>query len=364
MGAVERLERRNQDYLLLETIKRVGVQNYSLLSRLTGLNPETIRYKVNKHLTKLGLNTTININYGELGLSVGYLLIKPNNSTGKSWLDELSYVIFSGKLIGTNRYFCLCAVPFRFKKKYMDVLEELRTRGLIDEFEMKDFHWVRYPPFRAELYDFDSRSWKIEWNRAGMFTKEIGPNFISVNRESTVDFIDLKILKAMLDDPTVPLAKAAKTMNANPRTVRYHHTEHVMRGKYILSSNIRWIRPIQEGNPGQLMQAVILFRRLDEQGIEKVRKFCNNLPFTWLEAGTEDRTYLALLDIPMSIFQESSQQIELNLHGVGDNYEMMMLDPAKTQPLGLPDEMFDKERGWRIFNFANPSPTRLEEGIK
>jgi hypothetical protein len=58
--------------MLLETIKRVGVQNYSLLARLTGLNAETIRYKVNRHLTKLGLATTININYGELGLSFGH----------------------------------------------------------------------------------------------------------------------------------------------------------------------------------------------------------------------------------------------------------------------------------------------------
>ena len=39
----ERLKRRNQDYLLIETIKRVGPSNYSLLARLTGLNPETVR---------------------------------------------------------------------------------------------------------------------------------------------------------------------------------------------------------------------------------------------------------------------------------------------------------------------------------
>src|SRR5271166_4977376 len=105
MGALERLERRNQDFLLLETIKRVGVQNYSLLSRLTGLNAETIRYKVSKHLTKLGLNATIRINYGELGLSVSYLLVTPSPGSGRSWLDNMNYVIFSGKLMGTNKYF-------------------------------------------------------------------------------------------------------------------------------------------------------------------------------------------------------------------------------------------------------------------
>ena len=117
LGSVDKLQRRNQDYKLLETIKRVGVQNYSLLARLTGLNAETIRYKVNRHLSKLGLATTIDVNYGQLGLAMGYLTVKPNGTTGKSWYDRMSYVVFSGKKMGSNSHFCLTAVPFRLKKK-------------------------------------------------------------------------------------------------------------------------------------------------------------------------------------------------------------------------------------------------------
>ena len=361
MGSLERLERRNHDYLLLETIKRVGVQNYSLLSRLTGLNPETIRYKVNKHLTRLGLNTTININYGELGLSLSYLVVRPTASAGKSWLDTLSYLIFTSKLVGANKYFCLSAVPFRFKKKYSDILEDLRAKGEIADFEFKDLYWVRYPPFRAELYDFDKRTWQVDWGKFGLFMKESGPAYVSVNRDSVVDYVDLQILKSMLQDPTVPLAKTAKAMNANPRTVRYHNSEHVLTGKFILSNNIRWVKPIQEGNPGKLMQVAILFRGLNDQDIEKARKFCNNLPFTWFEAGTEDRTYLSLADIPIEIFHETMQRIELYLGGIGDRYELMLLDPSNSKTLGIPDEMFDVERGWRLFNIPNPQVERAGE---
>lgn len=148
MGSVQNLQRRNQDFLLLETIKRVGVQNYSLLARLTGLNAETIRYKVNKHLTKLGLATTINVNYGELGLSMGYIVVKPNGASGKSWLDRMSYLVFVAKSIGSNRYLCLSAVPFRLKKKYMDALEQIKQEGLIEGYEYRELYWVRYPPFR------------------------------------------------------------------------------------------------------------------------------------------------------------------------------------------------------------------------
>jgi DNA-binding Lrp family transcriptional regulator len=298
MGALEKLERQNQDFLLLETMKRVGVQNYSLLARLTGLNAETIRYKVSKHLTKLGLNATIRVNYGELGLSVAYLLVTPKMGSGKSWLDSMSYVIFSGKLMGTNKYFCLCAIPFRFKKKFNSVLEGIKAQGIIEDYEIADIAWMRYPPFRVEMYDFEGRAWKVDWSRLGLPMKEVGPSFLSVNRDSVVDYIDLKILKAMLVDPTIPIAKAAKAIQANPRTVRYHHTEHVMKGRFILSNDIRWVRPLQDGGVEKLIQAVIIFRKLDQVAAEKVRRFCNNLPFTWLEAGTEDRTYLALLDIP------------------------------------------------------------------
>src|SRR5580704_16567737 len=78
MVVVERLLRRNQDYLLIDTIKRVGVSNYSLLARLTGLNPETIRYKVNRHLVKMGLGVFVNVNFADLGLAISLLTLKVN----------------------------------------------------------------------------------------------------------------------------------------------------------------------------------------------------------------------------------------------------------------------------------------------
>ena len=358
MGSVDKLQRRNQDYKLLETIKRVGVQNYSLLSRLTGMNAETIRYKVNRHLTKLGLATTINVNYGQLGLSMGYLMVRPNGSSGKSWADRLSYLVFSGKNMGANRHFSLTAVPFRLKKKFLDSVEQVKADGLIEEYEYKELYWMRYPPFRPEFYDFEEKSWKIDWNRFEMTMSEIGSSFVDVNRESDVDFIDLKILSAMMKDPTLPLAKTAKEISVNPRTVRYHHSMHVLKNQFILSNNIRWIKPFQEGNPGGVMQAVIISRKLNEAGMSKVRKFCNSLPFTWLEAGTEDRTYLAVVDIPMADFQTCVQQIEMHLQGAGDSYEVALLDTSKSRPLTIPDEMFEPKRGWRLYTAGEMRPPK------
>ncbi len=360
--SVDKLQRRNQDYKLLETIKRVGVQNYSLLARLTGLNAETIRYKVNRHLAKLGLSTTIDVNYGQLGLAMGYLTVKPNGASGKSWVDRISYVVFSGKKMGSNTNLCLTAVPYRLKKKYLDSLQRLKSEKLIDEYEFKELYWMRYPPFRPEFYDFDQRAWKVDWNRFEMTMSEIGPSFLDVNRDSEVDYIDLKILSSMMKDPTMPLAKTAKDIKVNPRTVRYHHAEHVMKNNFIIGNNIRWVKPFQDRNPGGVVQAVILSKNLDEVGMNKVRKFCNSLPFTWLEAGSEDRTYMAIVDIPMADFQTCVQQVEIHLQGAGDTYEVTMLDSAKTKPLAIPEEMFEPKRGWRLYTAGETGPQSIAPG--
>ena len=60
---------RNTEYLLIETIRQVGVSNYSLIARLTGLSAKTVRYKVNKQLSKLGLGILVNIDYAQLARS-------------------------------------------------------------------------------------------------------------------------------------------------------------------------------------------------------------------------------------------------------------------------------------------------------
>ncbi len=178
MPSLDKLKRFREDLLLLQTIKRVGVQNYSLLSRLTGMNVETVRYKVNKHLARLGLETMVEVNYAEMGLALFYIMVKPDGSSGKSWQDRLEYLVFAGKVLGSNRYFCFAAVPYRLKRKYAESLSRLKEDGLIEEYEMGEVRWSRYPPFRQELYDFETKSWNVDWERVEMPMPAIGPSFV------------------------------------------------------------------------------------------------------------------------------------------------------------------------------------------
>ncbi len=50
--------------------------------------------------------------------------------------------------------------------------------------------------------------------------------------------------------------------------------------------------------------------------------------------------------------------IEANTENLRNKYDMMMLDPSRTKHMSIPDEMFDKKMGWRLFNYQ---PTELEK---
>ncbi|MHB1868678.1 MAG: winged helix-turn-helix domain-containing protein [Nitrososphaerales archaeon] len=342
-----RMTSRNAEYLLIETIRQVGVSNYSLIARLTGLSAETVRYKVNKQLGKMGLGILVNIDYAQLGFSMGMLVVKPNPNADKSWLDRASYLMLQSKGMGVEKYVCLYAIPYRFKKKYYDSITDLQKLGLIESFEFQEISWIRYPPMRSEFFDLDTGKWNVDWKRVDLTASEMGPTSHLVNQDAKVDYIDAKILKFMQEDPTISPAKIAQKLGANARTVRYHYAEHVQKGKLILGNNVRWIKGITPGKSPEIMQIAVVFRNLESEELNAVRKLCNKIPFTLIEASFETRGYFAFLDIPLEYFHETMSYIDRSTT-YGPKKEITILDPTKTQFLNLSDELYDKERGWRL----------------
>jgi hypothetical protein len=87
-----------------------------------------------------------------------------------------------------------------------------------------------------------------------------------------------------------------------------------------------------------------------------VRKLFNKLPFTWVEGGTEARDYFAFMDIPILSFHDCVRFIEMSLGAIRSKLEVSILDSAKTQYMNVPDEMFDKRLGWRLFGDEGAQP--------
>jgi hypothetical protein len=354
----------NSDYLLIETIRQVGVSNYSLIARLTGLNPETVRYKINKQLSRLGLEVLISIDYGKLGFSMSLLSVTPNANGGRAWLDHANYLIFASKAMTLDRYLCITAVPYRYKKKYADTIAEMQTLHLIDEYEFLPVSWVRYPPLRSEFFDLESGQWKVDWNKVDNSQNEIGTTSKMVDTEARIDQIDAKILRYMQEEPTVSPARVAKLIGANARTVRYHYSEHVMKGGLVLCNNVRWSDRNHQGKGTQTMQIALVFTRIPAEETTNVRKLCNKIPFTVLEASLEERGHFAYLDVPMEHFHDTVNYIERNTASATYQHQMFILDSSKTQFLNIPEELFDKERGWRLVPTLSQPPVANSEPQK
>ena len=340
--------RPNAEYLLIETIRQVGVSNYSLIARLTGMNPETVRYKINNQLSKLGLQVLLNIDYSKIGFQMGLLTVKPNATAGRTWLDNASYLTFVSKAMTQDKYLCVYAVPYRFKKKYADMLTEMRTLKLIDEFELTPISWVRYPPLRTEFFDLDTGRWSIDWSRIDRLQNESGVTSKLVDLDAKIDYIDTKILKYMQEEPTINPAKIARMIEANPRTVRFHYTEHVMKGGLILCNNVRWSKSQGQGGSQQTMQIALLFDRLSADQSSYTRKLCNKIPFTVMEANLENSGYFAFLDIPMEYFHDTIGYLDRNAPDNSYGRQTFILDSGRTQFLNFPEELFDSQRGWRL----------------
>jgi DNA-binding Lrp family transcriptional regulator len=338
----------------------VGVSNYSLIARLTGLSAETVRYKVNKQLSKLGLGILVNIDYAQLGFTMGMLTVTPDQNAGRTWLDRASYLILISKVMGQEKYVCLYALPNRFKKKYLDSITELQNSGLIDQFESSEISWIRYPPMRSEFFDLDSGRWKVDWKKVDTTQNEMGPTSHLINMDAKIDYIDTKILRYMQEDPTISPSKIAKNLGANARTIRYHYAEHVLKGKLILGNNVRWTKGLVPGKTPEVMQIAVIFKNLEPEELNAVRKLCNKIPFTLLEAASENRGYFAFMDVPLEYFHETMSYVDKNTSVIATKKEMIILDPTKTQFLNVPDELYDKERGWRLLQMgsqvAAPTP--------
>ena len=355
-------EKRLSDHKLIQTIKQVGVSNYSLIARLTGMNAETVRYKVNKHLAKMDLSVNVNIDYGAIGFRRGLLRVKGTQANGDSWLDQAKYLTFAGKKMGSNEFICMYAIPPKFKKKYMDLYDSMKHSGAIDDFEASEIFWVRNPPLRSEFYDFNEKRWIVDWNSVDMTFHEIGVTSMSQDTEDTIDLFDLVILKHIQENPTTSITKIAKDMKLNPRTARYHYFEHVLKNKLILGFDVTWARK-NERKPGEVMQIIYSATDLNEEQKNLACKVFNRIPFTWLEAGGQNR-YLAILDIPMINFHETVAYVERNTELIRGMLEMTMLDPSKTRLFKVPDEMFDKKRGWCLTSSVDMSADSNPEQLR
>lgn len=344
-------------YTIVEIIKRVGPRNVSLISRLTGIPVETVRYKIRRQLIKNGIGVHVSVDYSKLGLVRNWLAL---NFDGKfrelapkmlETLSKTGYLIYYGRILPQGTFISIVALPPSLKAQYVEFLDSLMDLGILTSYWMDELAWIRHLSMRPEYYDFETKAWKVDWDSLHQSKVIVKRMMDSEVGEPMADKTDLLILKELQINSMNPISKIAERLGLKPKTVRYHYMEHILRRGLIPNFIVRW-QGFREEIQRSILNAFIEFRNLTERSLLDVQKVFHRLPFTWFDAVSNNRSlYLAFLSLPVTQYMSLLSYLQANTFAY--KFEIKLIDTSCTVGYTIPYEMFNETQGWTF----NPEKT-------
>jgi len=352
------IERVKKDSLtvLVEAVKRFGPRNYSLLSRVTGIPTETVRYKIDHQLVRTGVRVHVSVDYHKLAMlrTWGTFEFEEDNQIiSKGVLETLAkigYLTYYGPVLPHQMFVVVHSIPTKFYEQYWKLLEGLVDVGILNSFEMSSLDVVRHMSMKPEFYDFKRKRWKIPWD-------ELDPRDVTVphvssepRTEPLADKVDLFILKELQLDCTRSLAAIARKLGINYKTLRYHYLEHVAQRNLIDKYLVRWQGTVTKDVRNQLMVLALTIRGLGQVERNEVERVFHSLPFTLLDAfSSEDNLYMAQVIMPSNQYADTLDYVRMHTSGYKGRMNVYIIDPT-APAFTLPYELFDIEKGW-IFDY-------------
>ncbi len=335
---------------LIESINRVGIQNLSHLSRLTGIPNETIRYILRSRFPKLGLQVGTLVDYERLGLERCFVKIRfsPTSLEHASQilhrLSKVAFLTYRSRVLLELRHIAIFAVPVILEGEFRFFLDSLVAEGIMESVDLETLEWTRHSELKSRYFDFSSRRWTIDWNRVEA-QEEVPPTPVPSNEPISrpdIDSIDMFLIKELEMDSCASISDAAKRLTINERTLRWHHNKHV--SPMVSSYYVRWL-PV--GSSEFRAAGVIFeFRELPNHRLRRIRRLFNNFPFTWYEGGRRDGYYQAHSAIPGEHLVESLSFLNDNLGKLGAEWNFFIQDLSSSRPYTIPYEHFNEKDGW------------------
>ncbi|MEM3406480.1 MAG: hypothetical protein QXY18_05065 [Nitrososphaerota archaeon] len=333
-------------YKLIEAIKKYGPRNFSLLSRVTGIPVETIRYKICKQFKEKGIGVHLGIDYNKLALVRTWAKLEFQESFlpyAEKFLWKLSengYLIYYASTLPYNEYYAMFAIPTRHKKEYRKFLDSLIEEGILNSYYAYELTSCRHLSLNAKYFDFDNWEWKIDWNNLKSPDLSIEQPFESEPlKDPLVDYQDLLMLKELQIDSLRPLSEIAKKLNMNPRTILYHFNEHIVRRGIINQYYIKWFGK----TPGRSLVSIILqCYNIKEKEIQNLKEGLEKIPFTFFDAySLDNKFYLAQQLLPAEMLTETLRyfrKVKQNINGI--NFDIELLDPLLERAFTLHYKLF------------------------
>lgn len=293
-----------EDAKLVEAIKKVGPRNVALLSRLTRLHPETVRYKVKHRFGRAGFKIHAEAAYDRLGLSLLWATIRfqpEYEDLGSKLLyrmGEVGHLVYYGKVIPQVHYKALLAVPLGKGHVYGGLLAKLRGIGVIRDFSIEEATDWRNYSMNPKFFNFQSRRWEVDWGEVEA-QKPPASSPSSAGQVHPLDIQDLLIIKELQKDARQHYVSIAKSLHVNEKTLMYHVNSHVEAFGLVRGYEFRWMQDIGKTLSHSGLWTNVVVRGLDKQGAGAVRERFSKVPFLWEDYVMKNGAFSAWFFIPM-----------------------------------------------------------------
>ena len=335
---------------VIAAVNRVGIQNVSLLARMTKMPTETIRYTMKKRFPKLGLNIRTPLNYSRMGLERYFVSLKLTREAERSegaltkGLSTNAFLTYWCKAPLERTNLAFFAVPVALVDDFAGFLRALREGGMLEDYDLQRIEWSRHPELKSGYYDFGKGKWAIDWEKVGK-ADETPPGIHAKEEPSAspdVDSADIMIVKELQLDSWRNIAEIARKLGLNERTVRWHYRKHVM--GIAPTAYVSW-KPVTQRETKGAMGLILEFNELSSRTTAELRLIFNNFPFAWFEGGRTDGYYQVHSAIPSGHFMESVRYLNSRLDGLVSGWKTWTTDLSSERPYTIPYENFGKE-GW------------------
>ena len=336
---------------LIEAINRVGIQNVSLLSRMSGMPTETVRYTMKKRFPNLGLSVRTPVNYSALGLERYFVSLRladdgeESESTIFKALSTRAFLTYRCDVATERRTLAFFAVPVSVVDDFKGFLDELVSKKILAEYRIERFDWSRHPELKSKYYNFAKGEWSINWDKIRKSNEAPPPPMKDDEPSPTpdIDETDLLIIKELELDAWRNIAEIARDLGINDRTARWHFTKHV--SGVAQAGYVKWVH----STPKEYAKAIGLiheFNDLSKDTLSKLRLLFNNFPFAWFEGGRNGGYYQVHSAIPAAYFMESMRYLNGRMGDLVDNWRTWTVDLSSSLMYTIPYESFDNKLGW------------------
>ena len=334
---------------LVKTIEEVGPRNLSLVSRLTGIPVETVRYNVRVRLPRLGFRFRPVVDEGRLGLVKYFLRLRfyeddeQDASELLNILARTAFLTYYASLAPHDGYVALASVPVEFEEEYQRLFEDLVELGVLASCELYPLDEVWKTSTDIRGFDLVTGRWNFNYTPAngGSIHRSIRLKRPDGDEEP-IDKVDLLIIKELQKDALQPFTKMAKSLGISAPVISYHYKEHVVgRGliqKYVLTWSNRG-----SFHEGEHLGLVLMCRGVDEDVLTRTNRVLQAIPFSSFEGLSLERAfYVFISTIPSSWLLRVLRLVKNEVRLC--NVDLLFIEQSRH--FTIPYEFYDDAMGW------------------